>query len=215
MRCRILLTILCAGVACAGQDSPVTGQYLEDRSSRVYGCPCEFSSEYASLGREAVVAWNIESGQYQKVSLAGLRLAAVLAGKFTLSDAATLRRSVLFADSGAPALQREVGLAWLRSRYGDLLGQVLSVRAAPIEFALDADSASLRVGDLLTLRMRRANPAEETESWAFLLFDPLTKLTSATLGTTLHTESAGTDLGIRWIREEAAITGYYGRFSQP
>ena len=35
------LTMLLAGVELTSPNNVVTGQYLEDRSSRVYGCPCE------------------------------------------------------------------------------------------------------------------------------------------------------------------------------
>jgi hypothetical protein len=210
---RLLMAVLYAGTGFAGQGNPVTGQYLEDRSSRVYGCPCEFSSEYASSGREAVLAWRIESGEYQGQALAGLRLAAALAGKFTLSSPTSLRRSTVFVDAAAPAAQRLAGLAWLQARYGDTLGRVLGVHIEPIEFQLDRDSATLRVGDFLDVRMRRANVEQDTQSWAFLLYDPLTKLTSATLGTTLASEYAGPDLQMRWSRDEVAITGYYGTFS--
>ena len=210
---RLLGAILWAWAGYAGQGTPISGQYLEDRSSRVYGCPCEYSSDYASAGREAVLAWKIETGEYRGQGLAGLRLAAVLAGKFTLSDATTLRRSAVFVDASAPTAQRRAGLAWLQARYGDTLGRVLGVHIVPIEFQLTADSAILRVGDFLDLRMRRANVAEDTQSWASLLYDPFTKLTSATLGTTLVSRYSGPDLQMRWERDEAAITGYYGTFS--
>ena len=210
---RLFMAVLWSTAGFAGQDTPISGQYLEDRSSRVYGCPCEFSSEYASAGREAVLAWKIESGEYQGQALAGLRLAAALAGNFTLSDATSHRRSAVFVDAGAPAEQRRAGLAWLQAHYGDTLGQVLGVHPLPIELQIDAEGATLRIGDFLDLRMRRANVEEDTPSWAFLLYDPLTKLESATLGTTLRSEYSGPDLQMRWTRDEVAITGYYGTFS--
>lgn len=208
-----LITILLAGAGWTGPDTPVTGQYLEDRSNRVYGCPCEWSSEYVSYGREAVLAWKIESGEFGGESLEGLRLAAVLAGEFTVSAPTSLRRSTVFVDAGADAVQRGAGVAWLRSRYGDLLGRILGVHVAPIEFKLDSEAATLRVADVVEVQMRRANFLEDTLPWASLLYDPLTKLTSSTLGTTLNTQYTGPDLQIRWTRHDAAITGYYGTFS--
>jgi len=208
-----LVTMMLAGAALTGPNNPVTGQYMEDRSSRVYGCPCEWSSEYVSYGREAVLAWKIESGEYEGESLVGLRLAAVLASDFTLSAAASPRRSTVFVDAGASAMQRDAGVAWLRSQYGDVLGRIVGVHESPIEFNVDVGSATLRVGDVLDVKMRRANFATDTLPWASLLYDPLTKLKSYTLGTTLNTQYSGPDLQMRWTRQEAAITGYYGTFS--
>jgi len=208
-----LMTMLLAGAASIGPESAVTGQYMEDRSSRVYGCPCEWSSEYVSYGREAVLAWKIESGEYAGEDLTGLRLAAVLSGEFTLSAATSPRRSTVFVDVGASAAQRRAGVAWLTAQYGDVLGRVVGVHEMPIEFNVDAELVTLRAGDVLDVKMRRANLATDTLPWASLLYDPLTKLTSYTLGTTLNTRYTGPDLQMRWTRQEAAITGYYGKFS--
>jgi len=209
-----LVTLLVASVGSTGMNGPVTGQYLEDRSSRVYGCPCEWSSEYASYGREAVLAWKIASGEYVGENLAGLRLAAVLAGEFTLSASSSPRRAILFVDVNAPLAQRRAGVEWLRSRYDNILGHVVGVHEVPIEFNIDADSASLRVGDVLDVRMRRTNLLEDTQPWASLLYDPFIELSSSTLGTTLDSQYNGEpDLLMRWIRRDAAITGYYGTFS--
>jgi hypothetical protein len=177
----------------------------------VYGCPCEWSSEYASSGREAVLAWKIESGEFDGENLADLRLAAVLADDFTVSTATTAPRSTVFADSRAREAQRRAGLAWLRSEYRDILG-VLGVHQLPIEFRMDADTATLQVGDVLDLR--RAIVELDTQPWASLLYDPLTKLMSSTLGTMLTTQYSGPDLLMSWTRREAAITGYYGSFSR-
>jgi hypothetical protein len=211
----LMAAILLAGIGPAGEDSVVTGQYLEDRSNRVYGCPCEWSSESASNGREAVLAWKIESGTYGGEALAGLRLAAVLAGSYTLSDATTLRRSTLYADAGAPEPQRRAGVAWLRSRFGDMLGSVQAVHTVPIEFQFAPGSVAVRVGSVLEVELRQADFGLDTMPWATLLYDPFLKLTSSTLGTALHTRYAGPELAIGWRRDDTitAITGYFGTFA--
>jgi hypothetical protein len=73
-----MAAIVLAGIGWAGVDSIFKGQYMEDRSSLVYGCPCEWSSEFVSNGREAVLTWKFESGTYDGEDLGGLRPAAVL-----------------------------------------------------------------------------------------------------------------------------------------
>ena len=153
---------------------------MEDRSNRVYGCPCEWSNEFSSDGREAVLAWKINSGEYEGHDLADLQLAAVSAGDFTLSAPTSARRSTVFVDASAPAAQRLAGVGWLRSHYSQVLGHVLGMHEVAIWFRLDAASAILVIGDVLDVRMRRANIAKDTQSWASLLYDPLTKLTSST-----------------------------------
>ena len=171
---------------------------MEDRSNRVYGCPCEWSSESISNGREADIGWKFESGRYEGEDLAGLGLAAVLAGKATLSEAATLRRSTVYADSAAPEPQRRAGVAWLRSHFGDLLGTVLALQTVPIKFQFALTSVSLQVGGILDVRMRQAEFGLDTMPWATLLYEPFIKLASSTLGTSLHTQYAGPELAIGW-----------------
>lgn len=75
-----------------------------------------------------------------------------------------------------------------------------------------ANSISLRVGKILVLSMRPARLAEDTQSWANLLYDPLIQLATSNPGTTSRVEYSGPDLRIRWTRVDSAITGYYGTF---
>lgn len=210
-----MAAIFLAGIGRAGEDSVVTGQYMEDRSNRVYGCPCEWSSEFVSGGREVVLAWKIESGTFDGEDLGGLRLAAVLVGKFTLSEATTLRRSSIYADAEAREPQRRAGVAWLRSRFGDTLGIVQTVQTVPIELQFGPTSVALRVGSALEVRMRQADFGLDTQPWASLLYEPFMKLKSSTLGTALHTRYTGPELAIGWKRDDAltAITGYFGTFA--
>jgi len=196
----------------AAQDGLVTGQYIEERSNRVYGCPCEFSSEWADAGRTAILTWNIESGIYDGQNLRGLRLVAVLAADSSLSVSLADSRSTLFVDETAPLLQQRAGLAWLRARYAEVLGRVLGEHPAPIDFSFSGDAAAVSIRDVLTVQMRRADPARDAESWAFLLFGPLTKLTTLTLGVTLQDRYSGPDLNARWKREGSPISGYFGTF---
>jgi len=195
------------------QAGTVTGQYLEDRSMRVYGCPCEVSLDWSQRGAEAVLAWNVQSGEFAGTNLAGLRIAAVVVGEFALTEASTRRRSALFLDPAATADQRRAGEAWVRARYGEILGRVVGVHAVPIDFTFDADAASVRIAAILDVRMRRARLPEDTDPWAYPLHDPFIHLTASTLGATTRVRYTGPDLNTRWTREEGTITGYYGTFA--
>lgn len=209
------LALTCAGIVAFAQTGPVTGYYMEDRSSRVYGCPCEWSDEFVQKGRDAVLAWSITAGEHAGRKLAGLKLAAVLSAEDTLSVPLTPRSAVLFIDSAAPAAQRRAGEDWLRARFGDLMGRVREVHAEPIELKFTAESVNLRIRNVLLLQMRRAALATDTETWADLLYEPFIALDSSAMGTTLRTHYTAPDLRRQWKREEIAITGYYGRFGLP
>ncbi len=210
----LVIALVGVGITFAGQETKVTGQYIEDRSARVYGCPCEWSNDWMNAGREAVLAWNIQSGEFQGADLAGLRVVAVVAADFIVSESRAARRATLFTDSGAPPAQRRAGTMWIRRQFGDVLGRIVGEHDEPIEFCLKANSVLLRVGEILALEMRPARLRDDTQTWATLLYAPLIPLTSSNLGTTSKIRYSGPDLNVNWVREEDAITGYYGTFAQ-
>lgn len=204
--------VLLAGVLSPQQPSGIAGDYLESRSNHVFGTYCEWSGERMTGGREAVLAWSVKEGSWRGVSLAGVRMAAVIVGEATLSTGAAPRTSVLFLDSAASLAQREAAESLLRESYGPLLGRVRNVHVALIKFYRDAETATLGVGEMLILTLRRARLPEDALPGATLWYDPFIPLAESTLGTALSQRYSGTDFGQRWERNEASTSGYYGRF---
>src|SRR5512143_506140 len=89
------------------QSGAVTGDYVEDRANKVYGCYCEWSGEGEHGGREAVLGWNIRSGAFRGINLAGLKMVAVIRGERTLSRGPSPRRSILLLDAAGTPAQRK------------------------------------------------------------------------------------------------------------
>jgi len=193
----------------------ITGEYIEDRSNKVFGCYCEWSGEGEHGGREAVLAWHFQSGEYAGQNLEGLSAAAVIVGERTLSRGHSPRRSVLYVDAAAPPAQQEAGLAWIRARYGEILGRILAAHTVPIDFRMSAAEAALAIGDLAGVRMRRARLPEDALQGAILWYDPFTPLASSHFGTTVHVHYSGPDFDFRWMREDPGVSGYYGTFALP
>src|SRR6478609_2978537 len=77
------LALIAAGAPAVAADS-VSGTYLESRTCQVYTGPCFANAETALAGREAVMAWNIETGKKDNVDLAGLSVVMVVRGNDTL-----------------------------------------------------------------------------------------------------------------------------------
>ncbi len=208
----VVLGLACAVVLRGQGEAVIVGDYLEDRSNHVHGCYCEWSGESITGGREAVLAWRIRSGAYAGVDLAGVGIIAVVRGDSTLSIGTAPRQSVLMISEGATPMQRRAAEALIRERYAGFLGTVLAVRAAPMEFDVEAASAWVRVPGLLALEMRKAQLPEDALPGATKWFDPFVTLTDYELGTTTNVRYSGREFGLMWSRTMPATTGYYGQF---
>src|SRR5690349_8880570 len=76
----IALIVVAAPVQAAG----VTGQYLESRTCDVWTGPCFANAEMNLGGKTAVLAWKVDKGTLDNVSLDGLGVVAVVAASDTL-----------------------------------------------------------------------------------------------------------------------------------
>jgi len=197
-------------LASAAPAETLLADYVEDRSNRVFGCYCEWSSENVVSGREAILAWHVRSGCYRGVDLAGVSVAAVIEGEDNLSRGHPPRKSVLIVSEAASPEQRRAAEAWVRDHYGALLGNVLQVYSLPLSFLRDGDLASLKVGDHLQLEMRRARPEVDAMQGATHWYDPFISLEAATLATSLRSKYSGGEFNRRWDWSDPGITGYFG-----
>ena len=196
----------------AQQQSVIEGDYIEDRSNHVHGCLCEWSGESVTGGKEATLAWHFRTGQFEGVSLAGVRIIAVIQGENTLSQGAPRRKTVLLLDKAATSKQRESSERLLRQFHGQLIGEIIGRYEMDIEFAKSAKRAMFRVPGLVNVEMREAILPEDALPGALRWYDPFVPLTEYTLGTTLNTRYAGSDFNHKWDTSEPGTRGYFGSF---
>ena len=204
--------LLLTGVVVAEQGALITGEYIEDRANRVFGCYCEWSGERVTGGKEAILGWRFRTGESTGISLAGVSAAAVVMGEATLSAGNAPRKSILFIDSRASSSQQQAVEQLLREKYGSLLGNILSVHAMPIEFRREAAHAALRIGELVNVELRKAKPIQDALQGAVLWYDPFIPMKESTLGMTVNTRYQGRDFDKQWNMNEPGISGYFGTF---
>src|SRR5688572_156016 len=126
---------LAALVAAPGQAAPaVTGDYVESRSANVYVGACHHEGEIQTVGRNAVLAWNITEGEFQGVSLTGVSAVAILAADRNLDLPGAKRESILYVSEKASPEQREALVALLKERAAAALGDLKGIRAAAVSF---------------------------------------------------------------------------------
>lgn len=131
------LTLVSLVALAAGNNSKISGSYVEVRGQDVFIGACFANSETGLVGREGTMAWNIKDGAYNGVSLKGLSVAVAMLGKSTLGDKFSNPfpiKSVLFLDEQATEAQRAALRGFAREAAGPMLGTVVREEVVPVTF---------------------------------------------------------------------------------
>src|SRR5262249_57112482 len=113
-RATVLLAVF--GVAstvsiAAGGKGTVSGQYVEARTAEIFTGGCIMGSEAETMGKQAVLAWKVDHGTVNGVSIDGLSVVAALSGDKNLGlheigGEWALVKSALYVDERANPAQR-------------------------------------------------------------------------------------------------------------
>lgn len=196
----------------------VTGTYLESRTCQVYTGPCFANAETALAGREAVMAWNIETGKKDNVDLSGLSVVMVVRGNDTLGyqgvDDPTELKSAVIVDSKATCEQREALVSFVKEHAGRAGKEIVRVESAPIEMSLDSVElqGKLKAGDVVKMSTRKARPGDCICSNEVQFYPPLAKVNRFAAGVAIEAEYKGKGLGATWSTPESRSV-YMGEFN--
>ena len=199
----------------AAKPASVTGTYVEARTAEVFTGACVMNGEAATTGREALLAWKVDHGQVNGVSLDGLAVVAALAsdtnlGIHEIGGESTPARAAIYIDARANAAQRKALVAMVRSLSGNLIGSVVQETAAPIAFSdsghqitVSTDTVKLAVEKHLNHDASCGN-----KQW----FNPLTGGVHAEMGTTDENAYSGPALCSKWS-DPNKRSSFFGTFS--
>ncbi len=207
------LLLVFAATAQAQTGPAISGDYLEVRSGEVYTCGCLYSSEMVTAGREAILVWRVASGEFHGVSLAGIKVAAVVVGDSNLGAYAGPRRSVIYLDGITSPDQKEAVLSLWQHDYSSVLGEIITTHEAPISFERQDGITSVEVPGVVRLDVRKAQLPQDAHLGSFLWYSPFVALRNATLATALHYEYWGFDFQREWRDLAPAVSGYMGTFA--
>jgi hypothetical protein len=119
----------------------ISGSYFEACNCDL-ACPCVFLSPPTSGDCTVLLAWHIDQGRFEQIDLDGLN--AVLAV-----------HSALYVDERANQSQQDALTQIFSGQAGGhlaglapFIGEVLGVKAAPIEYRSEGKRRSLRLGDV-------------------------------------------------------------------
>jgi hypothetical protein len=216
-RATVLLAVLglASTVSIAAGGPAVSGQYVEARTAEIFTGGCIMGSEAETMGKQAVLAWKVDRGSVNGVSLDGLSVVAALAGDVNLGlheiggSTATVR-SVVYVDERANPVQR-MALVSLANDMTKRIGTIVSVTPAPITFA-DADNAIHVATSNVALDITKEinhDPTCGAQQW----FTPLANTDHAHMGQADQNAFTGGALGTKWS-DPNKRSAFFGTFSR-
>src|SRR6267154_1139213 len=218
MKRAISLLAICglvSTVSLSAGGSSVSGQYVEARTAEIFTGGCIMGSEAETMGKQAVLAWKVDRGTVNGVSIDGLSVVAALSGDRNLGlheiggSKATVR-SVVYVDERANAVQR-LALVSLANDMTKSMGTIVSVTAAPITFSdagqtihVATSNVALDVNKVMT-----HDPTCGAQQW----FNPLATVDQATMGVADQNTFSGSTLGTKWS-DPNKRSAFFGTFSR-
>jgi hypothetical protein len=202
------------------QAAGITGHYVEARTCDVWTGPCFANADFNLTGKNAVMAWRVDKGAIDNVSLDGLGVVAVISASDTLGLEQTGPASaLLIVDERATAAQRKALVQLAKKQGGKLVANVVGVRTAPVSLTIceckNNACSELKVGSakapLAHIKTRCLNADHDKacgNETAF--YPPLTKGVRATPAAAEHAFQ-GTGLRETW-REYDRRGAYVGSF---
>jgi hypothetical protein len=215
---RVLVAAVAATIALSAlafgskaENIQMRGDYVEVRTASVFAGACHFNGEVTTTGRDAMMAWNVTSGSWQGVNLAGVRAMAIVNSENNLGDANAARESQILIDSSATRAQSLAMFNALKEKYAGSLGKIVSVKNVPIAFvrngntyAVAADKAAIDV---------EAMPNDLCCKMPNLVwYTPLVGLENRKVGYTTKALYSGSEISEPWSRS-GENSAFYGNFA--
>jgi hypothetical protein len=192
-------------------NTTVKGDYVEVRTASVFTGACHFNGEVVTTGHEAIMAWNFTNGRWNGTDVTGLKAIAVISADENLENVSAARRAEIIIDNSANHDQKVAMLEALKNKYAATLGEIVSVRSAPITFKHEGK----------TYEVASAEAAINVEAMPndlccrqpnLVWYSPLVQLSGRKVGYTLKAIYSGNAVGDTWERD-GENSAFYGSFA--
>ena len=195
-----LLALTVAPLAAGGKGT-VSGAYVEARTAEVFTGGCIMNSEAETMGKQAVLAWKVDRGSFNGIAIDGLSVVAALSGDRNLGmtemgGAKPSVRSAIYVDNRANSAQQLALVAMANELSNGLVGSIVQVTAAPIEFADHGGEIEVSAGQV-TLDVSKHLTHDPT-CGAMQWFHPFSTVDDASVGMAATHMFTGAALGTKW-----------------
>jgi hypothetical protein len=198
----------------------IQGDYLETRSADVWTGPCFANGETGLVGREAIMAWRVDKGGWQGVSLDGLSVVGVVKASATLGDPFASpypAKAVMIVDEKASTDQRAALVAFAREMGGGILDTVVRTEVAPIAMSVSRGhheaKGTLQAGELAQVETRAVGEKDKHCGNEDVYYPPLTSTDQALPAVAILDRFTGEGLGVSWTTHDKR-NAFVGSFSR-
>ena len=197
----------------------IRGDYIETRSADVYTGQCFANGEVNLVGKEAILAWHVQSGSWEGVALDGLTIAAAVRAQATLGDPygnPYPAEAVLLVDDQATPQQSAALVSFAHQMGGELLKNVGQTLPAPMEMIVNHERhgvALLRAGRFATVQTRSLGDHDHVCGNEVTFYPPLTPVADSMAAVAVTDAYRGPGLGESWDSHgrRSAFVGTFAR----
>jgi hypothetical protein len=191
----------------------IAGSYFEACNCDL-ACPCVFLSPPTSGECTALLAWHIEQGRFGEVNLDGFNIALAAYAPGHMMEVKW--KVALYVDERANKSQQDALTQIFSGQAGGhlaglapLIGEVLGVKAAPIEYRSEGKRRSLRLGDVADAEIEGL-PGQDGGD---VTVDnaPFGPVPNVPLAVAKSKQMRFSDYGLKW--EVSNKNGYFSRFA--
>jgi hypothetical protein len=214
-----ILVLALSGFAASASAQQIRGDYIETRTADVYTGQCFANGEVNLVGKEAILAWHVESGSWNGVPLDGLTVAAAVRAQATLGDPygnpypAT---SVLLVDDHANPQQAGALASFAKQMGGELLKNADQTISVPMEMIVNRERhgvALLRAGRFATVQTRALGANDHVCGNESTFYPPLTPVAHSMPAVAVTDAYSGPGLGESWD-SHGQRSAFVGTFAQ-
>jgi len=216
----LLAAVFLMAIPALAQANHVSGNYMEFRNADVYTGPCFANSQVGLAGQNAVLAWQINNGEWNGVSLSGLNVVAVVRASATLGDPygdPLPAKAVFFVDSHANSSQQAALISFAQSQSAGLLNDIVAVNPAPISFSADSTRMgfeTLAVGNVVKLSTRAITMNDQICHNEETYYAPLSSHLMHAMPVVAEDSSyRGNSLGVTWSGS-GSRSSFVGKFAE-
>lgn len=189
----------------------VRGDYVEVRTASVFAGACHYNGELTTAGRDALMAWNVKSGEWRGVDLAGVSIVAIVTADANLAESTAARSSAIIIGENASDAQSRAMLEALKNKYAASLGKIVSVRRGPLTFEHNDKIYKVTADNFASINIEAMPDDLCCKMPQLVWYSPLVPLENRKVGYTTKALYAGSAVGDPW-QTTGQNSAFYGSF---